>query len=211
MIFARSDPASSSAEASAASAGDWRDAISADDGSHLALKVLIAGGFGVGKTTLVGAVSEIRPLHTEEVLTDVSTDVDDLHGVEGKTTTTVAMDFGRLAFDDGITLYLFGTPGQERFWFMWDEMAYGAIGAVVLIDTRRLTASFAAIDYFEQRGTPFIVAVNCFEGARAHTLKEIRTALDIDPHVPIVLCDVRERDSAKSVLITLVEHALETA
>jgi signal recognition particle receptor subunit beta len=194
-----------------AGTGDWRDAIPSDDGAHLALKILIAGGFGVGKTTLVGAVSEIRPLRTEEVLTNVSAAVDDLRGVEGKTTTTVAMDFGRLAFNDGITLYLFGTPGQERFWFMWDEMSYGAIGAVVLVDTRRLADSFATIDYFEQRDTPFIVAVNCFDGARRHTLREIRTALDVDPRIPIVLCDVRDQDSAKNVLVGLVEHALELA
>ncbi|MWA07570.1 ATP-binding protein [Actinomadura sp. LD22] len=158
---------------------------------------------------MVGAVSEIRPPRTEETLTSAGIGIDDLQGVEGKTTTTVAMDFGRLAFDDGITLYLFGTPGQERFWFMWDEMAYGAIGAVVLVDTRRLETSFESIDYFEQRDTPFVVAVNCFDGARRHTLKEIRTALDVDPDIPIVLCDVRERDSARSVLISLVEHALD--
>ncbi|XVQ06209.1 GTP-binding protein [Spirillospora sp. CA-255316] len=175
----------------------------------MALKILVAGGFGAGKTTLVGAVSEIRPLRTEEALTDAGSKVDDLRGVEGKTTTTVAMDFGRLAFNDGITLYLFGTPGQERFWFMWEEMAYGAIGAVVLADTRRLTSCFESIDFFEQRDVPFVVAVNCFDGTRTHTLKQIRTALDVDPQIPIVLCDARQRESAKSVLITLVEHALE--
>jgi signal recognition particle receptor subunit beta len=174
----------------------------------VALKILIAGGFGVGKTTLVGAVSEIRPLRTEEVLTDVGTSVDDLRGVENKSTTTVAMDFGRITFNDGISLYLFGTPGQERFWFMWDELAYGAIGAVVLADTRRLTSSFASIDYFERRNTPFVVAVNCFDGAKRHPVGAIRTALDVDPQVPVVLCDVRDRDSAKGVLITLVEHAI---
>ncbi|HEX2314804.1 MAG TPA: ATP/GTP-binding protein [Thermomonospora sp.] len=187
--------------------GDWRTSLAPARG-HSALKIIVAGGFGAGKTTLVGAVSEIRPLRTEEVLTDAGTAVDDLRGIESKTTTTVAMDFGRLAFNDGITLYLFGAPGQERFWFMWDEMAYGAVGAVVLADTRRLTASFTSIDYFEHRGLPFIVAVNCFDGARTHSLTQIRTALDLDPHVPIVLCDVRERESAKNVLITLVEHAL---
>jgi signal recognition particle receptor subunit beta len=180
-------------------------------GPQIALKILIAGGFGVGKTTLVGAVSEIRPLRTEEMLTDVGSGVDDLCGIENKTTTTVAMDFGRITFDDGIALYLFGTPGQERFWFMWDELAYGAVGAVVLADTRRLTASFASIDYFERRNTPFVVAVNCFDGARRHGVQAIRTALDVDPQVPIVLCDVRERKSAKQVLITLVEHAIRTS
>ena len=179
-----------------------------ENGPLVALKILVAGGFGVGKTTMVGSVSEIRPLRTEEVLTDASTGIDDIQGVESKGTTTVAMDFGRITFPDGIALYLFGTPGQERFWFMWDELSNGAIGAVVLADTRRLTASFASIDYFERRNTPFVVAVNCFEGARKHTVEKIRTALDIDPDVPIVLCDVRQRDSAKQVLITLVEHAL---
>ncbi|MFV2176753.1 ATP/GTP-binding protein [Actinomadura sp. LOL_016] len=190
---------------------DWRAGVLGESSTHTPLKILVAGGFGAGKTTLVGAVSEIRPLRTEEVLTDAGSTVDDLRGVEGKTTTTVAMDFGRLAFADGITLYLFGTPGQERFWFMWEEMAYGAIGAVVLADTRRLTASFDSIDFFERRETPFIVAVNCFDGTRTHTLKQIRTALDVDPRIPIVLCDARRPDSAKSVLVTLVEHALEVS
>lgn len=180
-------------------------------GPRVALKILIAGGFGVGKTTMVGAVSEIRPLRTEEMLTDVGTAVDDLKGIEAKTTTTVAMDFGRLTFPDGIALYLFGTPGQERFWFMWDEISYGAVGAIVLADTRRITASFASIDYFEQRDLPFVVAVNCFDGARRYSMEEIRTALDVDPHVPLVLCDVRQRESAKQVLITLIEHAIEKA
>lgn len=178
------------------------------DGPTEALKILIAGGFGAGKTTLVGAVSEIRPLRTEEHLTAAGARVDDLGGIEAKTSTTVAMDFGRITFPDGIALYLFGTPGQERFWFMWDELAYGAIGAVVLADTRRLTASFAAIDYFEQRNTPFVVAVNCFDGASEHEVQEIREALDVDAAVPIILCDVRERESAKQVLVTLVAHAL---
>jgi len=178
------------------------------DGPKEALKILIAGGFGAGKTTLVGAVSEIRPLRTEENLTAAGARVDDLGGIEAKTSTTVAMDFGRITFPDGIALYLFGTPGQERFWFMWDELAFGAIGAVVLADTRRLTASFAAIDYFEQRNTPFVVAVNCFDGASQHEVQEIREALDVDPSVPIILCDVRERESAKHVLVTLVAHAL---
>jgi signal recognition particle receptor subunit beta len=178
------------------------------DGPTEALKILIAGGFGAGKTTLVGAVSEIRPLRTEENLTAAGARVDDLGGIEAKTATTVAMDFGRITLDPAHVLYLFGTPGQERFWFMWDELAFGAIGAVVLADTRRLTASFAAIDYFEQRSTPFVVAVNCFDGASQHEVQEIREALDVDPAVPIVLCDVRERESAKHVLVTLVAHAL---
>src|SRR5947208_3031992 len=152
------------------------------------LKILVAGGFGVGKTTLVGAVSEVRPLRTEEALTDVGTDVDDLHGVERKTTTTVAMDFGRITFSGGIRLYLFGTPGQERFWFMWDRISFGAVGAIVLVDTRRLSTSFASIDYFEQRRIPFVVAANCFDGARRYTVEEIRGALGIGSHVPTMLC-----------------------
>jgi signal recognition particle receptor subunit beta len=179
------------------------------DGPRVALKILIAGGFGVGKTTMVGSVSEIRPLRTEEVLTDAGIGVDDLNGVEAKNTTTVAMDFGRITFPDGIALYLFGTPGQQRFWFMWDELCYGAVGAVVLADTRRLTASFAAIDYFERRKTPFVVAVNCFDGGRRYGMDDIRSALDVDPDVPVILCDVRQRESAKRVLISLVEHAIK--
>lgn len=174
-------------------------------------KILIAGGFGVGKTTLVGAISEIRPLSTEEVLSDRSIGIDDTSGADRKTTTTVAMDFGRITFRTDLTLYLFGTPGQERFWFMWDELAYGAVGAVVLADTRRLADCFAAVDYFEHRATPFLVAVNCFDGAPSYQPEDVQIALDLDPDTPVVLCDARQRDSVKKVLIALVRHAIATS
>jgi uncharacterized protein len=174
----------------------------------VAVKILVAGGFGAGKTTLVGAVSEIRPLQTEELLTDQSIGVDDTSGVEHKTTTTVAMDFGRITVRDGLILYLFGTPGQDRFWFMWDELSLGALGAVVLADTRRLADCFPSIDYFERRGLPFIIGVNCFEDGFEYSSEEVRSALDLDPDVPVILCDVRRRDSGKRVLTTLIEHVL---
>ncbi|WP_411110821.1 GTP-binding protein [Streptomyces sp. c-19] len=175
------------------------------------LKILVAGGFGVGKTTLVGAVSEIRPLRTEEILSEAGRPVDDLHGVEAKTTTTVAMDFGRITLREDLVLYLFGTPGQDRFWFLWDELAQGALGAVVLADTRRLEDSFAAIDYFERRGIPFTVAVNCFEGAQRFPAESVRGALDLDPEVELVMCDARDRESVKNVLVAVVQHALVLA
>ncbi|MEV4889574.1 GTP-binding protein [Nonomuraea sp. NPDC050547] len=175
-----------------------------------AIKILIAGGFGAGKTTMVGAVSETRPLRTEEMITHVSAGVDDLSGVETKPTTTVAMDFGRITIRDDYMLYLFGTPGQERFYFVWDELALGALGAVVLADTRRLADCFPAIDYFERHRTPFVVALNCFDGARPFTVGQVRRALELEPEIPIVLCDARRKDSGKEVLITLVEHALRT-
>ena len=173
-----------------------------------AFKVLVAGGFGAGKTTLVGAISEVRPLHTEEALTRASVGTDDLTGVGNKTTTTVAMDFGRLTMGTHLVLYLFGTPGQERFWFMWDELSFGALGAVVLADTRRLGDCFPSVNYFEKRQLPFIVAINCFDGAPHYDPEDVRIALDLDPRVPALLCDARHRDSVKQVLITLVEHVL---
>jgi signal recognition particle receptor subunit beta len=174
-----------------------------------AIKILIAGGFGAGKTTLVGSVSETAPLRTEETLTDQGVGVDDVSGVETKQTTTVAMDFGRITIQDQFVLYLFGTPGQERFWFMWDEIALGSLGAVVLADTRRLADCFPSVDYFERNGTPFIVAVNCFEGARSYDLDEVQLALNLGAKVPVMLCDARSRESSKKVLITLVQHAMK--
>ncbi|MFI1355815.1 GTP-binding protein [Streptomyces sp. NPDC020898] len=175
------------------------------------LKILVAGGFGVGKTTLVGAVSEIRPLRTEELLTEAGRPVDDTRGVEGKHTTTVAMDFGRITLREDLVLYLFGTPGQDRFWFLWDELATGALGAVVLADTRRLEDSFAAVDYFERRSIPFLVSVNCFDGAARYPSQDVRAALDLDASVPLVLCDARDRESVKEVLIGVVQHAMAYA
>ncbi|MFF0385557.1 ATP/GTP-binding protein [Streptomyces sp. NPDC004286] len=175
------------------------------------LKILVAGGFGVGKTTMVGAVSEIRPLRTEEVLTEAGRPVDDTDGVEGKRTTTVAMDFGRITLRADLVLYLFGTPGQQRFWFMWDELSEGALGAVVLADTRRLEDCFAAVDYFERRSIPFVVGVNCFEGAARYPVESVRKALDLDPDVPVLLTDARDRESVKNVLIGVVQHAMELA
>ncbi|TDC33009.1 ATP/GTP-binding protein [Micromonospora sp. 15K316] len=174
-----------------------------------AVKILVAGGFGVGKTTLVGAVSETKPLRTEELLSEQGVGVDDISGVESKSTTTVAMDFGRISFGDDLVLYLFGTPGQDRFWFVWDELALGALGAVVLADTRRLADSFPSVDYFEQHGLPFVVAVNCFDGARRYSIDEVKLALNLDPEVPVMLCDARERESSKDVLITLLQHVMK--
>lgn len=174
-------------------------------------KILIAGGFGVGKTTLVSTISEITPLRTEERLTELGSAIDDLNGVESKTTTTVALDFGRITLGSQVAVYLFGTPGQNRFWFMWKELSIGAIGAVVLADTRRLEESFAAVDYFESRGIPFVVAVNCFDDAEIYDDEEIRYAMDLPAGVAIVLCDARDRASVKHVLVTLIEHVMSGA
>jgi signal recognition particle receptor subunit beta len=173
-----------------------------------AVKLLVAGGFGVGKTTFVGSVSEIEPLTTEELITEASIGVDSLDGLANKSTTTVAFDFGRISLSPSLVLYLFGTPGQSRFWFMWDELSTGALGAIVLADTRRLDACFEAVDFFEGRGIKFIVAVNEFDGAFRYDAEEVRVALQLKPHVPIALCDARDARSATSVLVQLIRHLL---
>lgn len=178
---------------------------SADNG----LKIVVVGGFGAGKTTMVASVSEITPLSTEEVMTEASYGIDDLGGVEDKTTTTVALDFGRITVNPDVVLYLFGTPGQDRFWFMWDELAEGALGAVVLADTRRLETCFHAVDFFERRGVPFVVAVNRFDGSTPYRAEEVREALDLPDGVPVLVADARERESAKEVLVSLVTHVID--
>ena len=187
-------------------AGSYRDP--SQSAAPVAIKILIAGGFGAGKTTLVSSLTEIRPLRTEEDLSAPSALIDLTDGVEGKTTTTVAMDFGRITIRDDLVVYLFGTPGQKRFWFMWDELAIGALGAVVLADTRRLADCFPSVDYFEQRGTPFVVAVNCFDGSRRFPTAVIRSALNLNADVPVMLCDARQRASCRDALVALVEYAI---
>ncbi|MER6166287.1 GTP-binding protein [Streptomyces violaceorubidus] len=210
MGSATSDPTASGSTASGATAVSGRKPLT--DAAETGLKIVVVGGFGVGKTTLVRSVSEIRPLNTEEVMTQAGVGVDETGGVVSKTTTTVAFDFGRISLNDRMVLYLFGAPGQERFWFLWDRLFSGTLGAVVLVDTRRMDDSWYAIDRLEHHRTPFVVAVNRFDDDTArHSLDEIRLALALPEHVPLVDCDARVRTSGKNVLVTLVDHLYQLA
>ncbi|MEU2390218.1 ATP/GTP-binding protein [Streptomyces sp. NPDC007369] len=204
MDFESSEPSAASHHGHLRAGPRREDALPAT--AAAAVKVVIVGGFGVGKTTLVGSVSEIRPLTTEETMTQAGVGVDDTAGVERKTSTTVAMDFGRISINEELVLYLFGTPGQERFWFLWRGLFEGALGAVVLVDTRRLEVSFDVIGRLEERGVPFVVAVNSFPDAPEHPLHEVRAALDLPESVPLVVCDARRRDSSRDVLMTLMRY-----